>query len=100
MPRGTPHDRRHELGRPASGRRFLAAAAGRFLAAGLSCKPTRARGCTRAERNVTEQTHFETTQRANRRSERSQDRPRPIRDIRRELKAINPAGARPHKSDR
>jgi hypothetical protein len=37
---------------------------------------------------MTEQTYFETTQRANRRSERSQDRPRPIRDIRRELKAI------------
>ena len=37
---------------------------------------------------MTEQTYNETTQRANRRSERSQDRPRPIRDIRRELKAI------------
>ena len=37
---------------------------------------------------MTEQTYFETTQRANRRSERSQDRPRPIRDIRRELKVI------------
>jgi len=37
---------------------------------------------------MTEQYDFETTQHANRRPGRSQDRPRPIRDIRRELKAI------------
>ena len=37
---------------------------------------------------MTEQYYFETTQRTNRRPGRSQDRPRPIRDIRRELKAI------------
>jgi hypothetical protein len=37
---------------------------------------------------VTEQYYFETTQAANRRPGRSQDRPRPIRDVRRELKAI------------
>jgi hypothetical protein len=37
---------------------------------------------------MTEQYYFETTQPTNRRPGRSQDRPRPIRDIRRELKAI------------
>ena len=37
---------------------------------------------------MTEQYYFETTQRTKRRPGRSQDRPRPIRDIRRELKAI------------
>ena len=37
---------------------------------------------------MTEQYYFETTQRTNRRPGRSQDRPHPMRDIRRELKAI------------
>ena len=37
---------------------------------------------------MTEQYYFETTQPTKRRPSRSQDRPRPIRDIRRELKAI------------
>ncbi len=37
---------------------------------------------------MTEPYYFETTQPTTRRSRRSEDRPRPIRDIRRELKAI------------
>jgi hypothetical protein len=37
---------------------------------------------------MTEPYYFETTQRTNRRADRSQDRPRPIRDVRRELRAI------------
>ena len=64
------------------------AVAGRFLADASPCKPTRPVAVPERSEKMTEPYYFETTQRTNRRADRSQDRPRPIRDVRRELRAI------------